>query len=362
MKKILIAIAGVFTVGALAFGGYRCWNFNTTITNDHTIGIIEKHNTELLEDIQREEVQKSFGIKELLFIEWGHNPDFIYKKVPGANLSVTSFHVIDDSRVAFLSNSTSELIVVDSKIGNTIKKFNVEFAPRDFVYENERYYVLHERAVSVYDFDGQLTSTYPFGSKYVGVERILKVDNSIFLMLPSGNSLLIKSNKKGSEQVEFHGWMVNENYSFEAMFPSKNQYLIKLTDKEMRVIEKVYTNEKKIAGVFPIGISNNKLYIDVQIFVKEIPISVERRLIGIQINENELGKVILNQRIPDCYYVLSNKDFEVGYDGEIYQMITSPKGIHVFSFSKMDKETLHKFPDWLEKIKYHFNDNLIKVD
>ena len=80
--------------------------------------------------------------------------------------------------------------------GKRIKNFPVAFAPRDFSYDKNKFYVLTEYKIDVYDESGKTINSFDFNRKYVGVERIARYNNSTYLILPSGNSLLVESNNQ----------------------------------------------------------------------------------------------------------------------------------------------------------------------
>ena len=96
----------------------------------------------------------SYSVKSVSKTNW-NSPDGIpFKKVPGFNLGVASFEVMDKNRIAFLSDASGEILISDRADGKTKVKFPVGQAPRDFVYEGGNFFVLGESQVSVFDEKG----------------------------------------------------------------------------------------------------------------------------------------------------------------------------------------------------------------
>ena len=91
-----------------------------------------------------------YSVEQVNFIKW--DPDFgiPYNQVPGANLGSTSFAILDENRMAFLCNSTAEIVTTDKTNPNVITKFKVCVAPRDFIFDNDHFYVLSEQVESLF--------------------------------------------------------------------------------------------------------------------------------------------------------------------------------------------------------------------
>lgn len=76
--------------------------------------------------------QAYFDVEELSLTKWNLDDGIKYKQVPGANLGVVSFDDLDSKRLAFLSNSSNEIVIVNKNDGRAIKRFKIFYASRDF--------------------------------------------------------------------------------------------------------------------------------------------------------------------------------------------------------------------------------------
>lgn len=305
---------------------------------------------------------QSFNVLQLTMSEWNTPEGIPYKQVPGANLGVTAFHIMDQNRIAFLCNSSNEIIITDLSSGKAIDKFQVSFAPRDMVYENNKFYVLSEYEVTVYDNAGNELVKYPFPMTYQGVERFIRFNDATYLLLPEGNSLMIEDCGESVEPVVFKGIITEEGCLITLQITGNNSYSIKILFSNNKTAEKVYTTDKKTAGVFIVGATKDRVFLDVQTFISENPIAVERIITAIELNNNELMGIVTETIVPQSYYVISNKDFYVSKNGNIYNMMTSPQGVSVFSLTEAKSEKAQGYPSTLTDNQYNSNDNLIKID
>lgn len=306
----------------------------------------------------------SLNVQELSLTKWDSQEGISYKEVPGANLGATSFEVMDDNRIAFLANSTSEIIIANQASGKAIKRFDVSFAPRDFSYSDGYFFVLTGSRVVQYHESGNAVNTFSFPESYAGVERLARYDHATYLLLASGNSLMIESNGHSIESHERKGWITGAGHFVETQLNGGNSYSIRITTGDATSYEKELVTDKMVAGVYVVGSTNNRLALDVQTFISEAPVSIERSLVQIELDSDGIGPIVTTTRVPDCYYVLSNKDFSLKEDGTLLNMVTSPEGVFVFSLSEASTlgTARNYYPYLIAQTTYHFNDHLVQVD
>jgi len=303
-----------------------------------------------------------FNISRISKSEWNTPDGLPFSQVPGANLGATSFVIIDKNRIAYLCNSTNEIIITEKSTGKSIKKFQVSFAPRDFVYENGIFYVLSEYEVTLYNETGNMLKKHPFPNAFQGIERLVRNNDATYLLLPSGNSLMIENRGISIKPVEYDGIITGNGQFITTQIGGNNSFSIKVRNSDDSIFEKSFSTDNKVAGVFVVGATDNRVIIDVQTFISENPIAVERVVESIDLGKNRLGDIINRSKVPDCYYVISNKDFYISETVTIYNMMTSPKGIFVFSLTETNSEKSNGYPASLIETKFHPNDNLIKLD
>jgi hypothetical protein len=304
----------------------------------------------------------NFDISQLSVSEWNTPSGLPYSQVPGANLGPTSFQIIDEKRIAFLCNSTNEIVITNKSTGKSIERFPVSFAPRDFVYEKGIYYVLFENNVISYDEKGNELGKFPFPSEYQGVEKITRNNDATCLLLPSGNSLMIENSGSPIKPVEYNGIITETGQFITTQLTGNNSYSLKVQDSGNRTFEKTFTTDKKVASVYVIGATNDRIVLDVQTFISENPISVERTVASVDLSQRGLGDFVNSSKVPDCYYVISNKDFYLSENGNIYNMMTTPEGVFVFLLTESKSDKTEGYPSSVAKTEYRSNDNLIKLD
>lgn len=304
------------------------------------------------------------SVKEISQTPWNVQTGITYKQVPGANLGPTSFEVMDNNRIAFLCDSNNEIIIVEKSNGKAIKKFNVSLAPRDFSFSNGNFFVLTENEVIKYDAEGNVINSFPIPYGYYGIERLTRYNDATYLLLPSGNSLMIESNGYSITDNEKEGWITSAGNYVITRISGNNTYYIKVTTENRNTYEKIFSTVNKIAGVFVVGSTNSLIVLDVQTFISENPVTVDRMIVNIDLSNSGLGSISAHTKIPDCYYVLSNKDFSLLQDGTVYNMITSPQGVYIFSLTNenalLKTQNIQGYPTHITETKYHFNNYLIK--
>ena len=216
--------------------------------------------------------------------------------------------------------------------------------------------------LSKYDEMGKEIDKFSIPASSIGVERLANFDSSTYLLLPSGNSLMIESNGHLIVPQEKEGWITGSGLFVKTNIIGGKQYAIRILKNNYKIFEKTYITDKKVAGVYVVGATNNRLVLDVQTFILENPISVERNIIVINLDSIEFGTVVTRIKVPDCYYVLSNRDFAFVSDGYIYNMLSAPQGVFVFKLIETKSDVTQNYPSFLIQMKYHFNDHLIQVD
>lgn len=313
---------------------------------------------------QSQPLPAAFDVQQISSTPWNIPDGIVYTQVPGANLGATSFEVLGSNHIAFLCNSTSEITIVNAADGKAIQRFPVAFAPRDFVYDKGEFYVLSQLQVDVYDESGNIVNSFTFPQKYAGVERMARCNGSTWLLLPSGNSAMIEANGQMVEPKEFEGWITSSGNRISTKSVGENTFTTALFTASGGKSESVFQTDKKVAGVYMVGVTKDRIYLDVQTFLSENPIRVERKIESVEIEGLSINKKIASIKAPDVYYVLSNKDILVSAEGKLYHMITDEEGVFVFSLSEIDKgkEPIHHYPEVLSKKTYHFNDHLLNMD
>jgi len=305
---------------------------------------------------QNKQVDANWNVQEVSTTKWNSPDGLPYMEAPGVNLGVTSFEVIAETKIAFLSNASNEIIITDKSTGKMIKKFPVVFAPRDFVFDNGLFYVLDEKLVTVYNEEGKQVKQLSFPNTYLGVERLARFNSATYLLLPSGNSFKIETAKENT------GWITSAGHFVVTKLNGDNSYSVKVITTGGKSFEKILNTDKIVAGVYVVGATKNRIYLDVQTYISQSPISVERKIVSVELTTKGVGAVVASIKVPDCYYVLSNNDFHVSAAGSLLNMITSPQGAFIYSLIEVRSGKVIGYPASLVTTKYHFNDHLMQVE
>ena len=304
--------------------------------------------------------RNTFSVEEVTHLNWGNNPQKVhYAQLPGFNFGVTSFEVIDNNRIAFLSNSSHEIIIADAQKNEISYRFTVKPFSRDFIYENGLFYVLKNYNVTIYNTQGETINSIDYSRDILGVVKITRFNNETYLILPSGKSVKIESNGNEVTSEETKGVITEKGNLVSSYISGTNTYTILFSNSEKRTIENTFTTNEKVAGIFFVGQTENTLIFDLQTYLSESPISVKRELIEISIGDGLQGLNTID--IPTMYFVSTKKDFEVTSQGNIYHMITAPKGVYVFKLNSSPNIQIG-YPEYITSKEYHYNNHLIHVD
>lgn len=355
MKKVLLILAVALT-GVLAFAAIKWYSKHIDADVSETQMEQPVQNSDNSDNPTSSKID--WNVMQVAFSKWNTPKGIPYIQVPGANLGAISFDILDLQRVAFLSNATNEVIIVDRSNGEATQKFPVVTSPKDFIYDSGFFYVLSENSISIYDTEGKSINQFNIPAKYLGVERLTRYASSTYLLLPSGNSLKIESNGK-SVTEEVKGWATQNGDFVFTRLSGDNTYSINLT-RGSESWSHDFTTDKKVAGVFVGGSSPTRLILDVQTFISENPIVVERHFVAIELTSQGIENTIVDIKAPDVYYVLSNKEIYMTKSGEVFNMVSAPTGLYVFSLVEK-AGTVNGYPVSLNE-KYHFNEHLVKVD
>ena len=301
-------------------------------------------------------------VEQISQTNWDTQKGIAYVKVPGANLGAVSFAVLDDRRIAYLSNSTNEVIVVDRTSGEAVSRFDVGPAPRDFVFSNDSFFVLFENSVIRYDEAGKSIGRFGFSRPLRGVERLMRFGDATYLLLPSGNSFIIESGGRSVAGGETAGWMTGSGRRVVTRIGPNREYSATVIEPNGQSRQARFIADRKLAGVFVVGATDKRLVLDVQTFRSEAPVSVERTLVVIELDVDGVGPIVAKIRLPESDFVYSNRDLMLGAGGEVLNMVASPDGAFFFGLTEAEDAAGLGYPPQIARVRYHYNDDLLRVD
>ena len=302
------------------------------------------------------------NVTEVCKSPWNTPTGIPYAQGPGYNQGITSFAPLEDNKVAYLSGATSEILIVNCNTGQINSRFAVPFAPRDFVYDNGTFYVLSEYLLSMFTVTGLKISDIKYSTEFVGVERIERANNETYLQLPDGSSIAIESDGKPIQRNKKFGWVSRDgSRSYLSLVTGTNSYSVEYDRTDGTSAIQKFTSDKKVAGLYFLGTSNGEVWIDLQTYIAEVPIRIERTLIGIDFSGTP--KIVSSIALPNIYYVFTNRDIIANPKG-VFDLVTAEDGVHLFLLNHVTnaKSHINGYPKSLLDHSYHYNDHLMQVD
>ncbi len=297
----------------------------------------------------------AWAVEPTLSVGWDEVSGVPYSQVPGANLGAVAFAVISDTQIALLCNNVNEVRVFSTTSNDLLQKFTVGFSPRDIVFLDSTYYVMFDHQITVHSAEGQIRDTIPIPSDVRRFTRLAVIENAVWLWLSSGNSLLIQKDGIAVKE-ERVGWI---GPTGDFIYARITDGLADVALNGTRENESIrFGMSKKIAGIFPIGLEQDRIILDVQTFIAENPVEIERHYVAVAVGAGDVTML----KAPDVYYVHSDRDILQDGRGGIWNMVTAPDGVHVFRLNACANAPCIGYPQDLMELEYHFNYHLLKLD
>ncbi len=164
---------------------------------------------------------------------------------------------------------------------------------------------------------------------------------------------VVKPDKKFSFLVENKTQKYSEHFKVVSL--NKNHAEISVTNNDGGFKIDLNHYENNLGCMQIIGADKyNRLYLDVDLIVKEIPLEVDRQIWIINYSGEKLGKI----NIPTHYFTSIHKDLILDKNGIIHHMISSHDGIYIFKWDIPDiipKDYNGKYPKKFQK-HLHYNE------
>ncbi|MBK8148496.1 MAG: VCBS repeat-containing protein [Acidobacteria bacterium] len=300
------------------------------------------------------------AVDGLFSVGWNAGSGVAYERRPGVNLGVISFDEAGGERIALLANAADEIVVIDRRSGALIKRFAVANGARDLVFDGGIFYVLADERIVAYDERGKQISETPVPEAGRGTERIARYGGETYLLLPSGNSLKVDPRPFGASEDE--GWITATGAFVSTALTGGDSFAVRVAGGEFAGFRLPYARGGKLAGVFVIGATPDRIALETQTFISENPVEVERQLLIIKLGGKTPVGIAAELRLPDTAYVLSNRDLKLADDGTVLNMVTAPAGAYLFALREATEGQPTQYPDFLGRSHYHFNKDLIRVE
>mgnify|MGYP005850095331 CR=1 FL=1 len=291
---------------------------------------------------------QSLNVTEIFTKNWSATDAPQKRLEPDGQYSFTSYEVLQSkNEIAFLSSVSSEIITYDITTSRRKKVIQIEVAPNDFTYYENTFYVLYDKAINLYKYNGELIETIKLPKAFDNEHDMRVIDGNIYILTADEKTFRVSNND--FEEVSDH-WIFNSNSRVHVTVNREGTFTIRGNNKGENFSGEVNLHSR-IASVVPIGIIGDKVYLRFEKFISESPIKVEPRLVVYSIAS---GNIVHNQKLPDVFYTYIKNDFEYSND-KLYHIISSPNNIQLFELAHNIHSGNKNYPVELLNQQYHYN-------
>jgi len=299
-----------------------------------------------------------YKYEKLADFEWNNKSGFETKLTHSGNYAILSFEILDNNRVAFLSN-VEKNIKIYSKDGKFLNAFDLDFIPEDFVYNNNKFYVLSNYSIYEFNDSGALIKKYSVNKEFKFINRLSAFKNDLYVLTSDEKSYPVIKNSLYLDTIsqinnETNGWLLSENFKCKTIKLSNNTFSLQISNQKNLNLEKIYDLDKKLATATILGKYKSKLFLNIEYFKNEAPIKIEREILVYSLTEKEIVNKI---KLPNMNFIYMKHDIKINDNGIFYFIATPKKGIlyQLFYDEKLNKDIVPNF-----KEEYHYNEHLLR--
>ncbi|MBL7086800.1 MAG: VWA domain-containing protein [Candidatus Cloacimonetes bacterium] len=300
-----------------------------------------------------------YKYEKLADFEWNNKSGFETKLTHSGNYAILSFEILDNNRVAFLSNVEKD-IKIYSKDGKFINAFDLDFIPEDFVYNNNKFYVLSNYLIYEFNDSGALLKKYSVNKEFKFINRLSAFKNDLYVLTSDEKSYPVIKNSFYLDTIsqinnEINGWLLEENFKCKTIKLSNNTFSLQISNQKNLNLEKIYDLDKKLATVTILGKYKSKLFLNIEYFKNEVPIKIEREILVYSLTEKE---IVNKMKLPNMHFIYMKHDIKINDNGAFYFITTPKKGIlyQLIYDEKLNKNIVPNF-----KEEYHYNEHLLRI-
>ncbi|OFY97595.1 MAG: hypothetical protein A2309_14645 [Bacteroidetes bacterium RIFOXYB2_FULL_35_7] len=282
---------------------------------------------------------------QIFTTNWDEQNGIPYHQSFDMNTGFHSFTTDEEGRSAFLLKQDNLIRVFQN--GNKIKDIEIVSGAKDFCFYQDNFFILYQNFIAQISMYNNTVEYYKISGK--DFEKISVSENLMYLYSSSQKTSVYNAKNKSEflfikEKILFS----NHTEIFSEKISNHNFTL------QFNKIKKNFHTVKKLASAVVAGYSNNKIYLDVQYIVHEIPLKAEREIWIIPTSINGFSENISIVKIPDCYYIYVKNDILVNENGCFYSL-TTPFGIEIHEINETTNILL---PAQYEGV--HFNNLLLE--
>ena len=296
------------------------------------------------------------NIKEVTSFSWNKTSGLPYIQDYSGNYGIDVYTEINENQYAFLSRTEKKIFVFNSSTKQKIKEIELSFFPIDFAYADKHYFVAGTENFYILTDEGKVISKRFIADK-IKFTQALKVINSILYLID------IKQNtwsfdKKGYLEKQ-PGIILNENMRARLLKLNDNQFKLIVYRKNNKIFSEIITDKSHLGTVQILGLSNNKIIVEVQKITQEIPLKVDRY---VKFFSTDNLREQLSVKLPDVQYIYVKHSVAVNKNNVDF-LITTPKKASIYKLTGLNgKNNIVSFPDKLYDFSYHYNQHLLKLN
>ncbi|MEA3447530.1 MAG: PKD domain-containing protein [Bacteroidota bacterium] len=294
------------------------------------------------------------NIKQTFSLDFNSKSGLTYHQGYDRNSFSEVFTLVDDNVYAFLSQSEMKIILFDINKNEKSGEIFLDEPVYDMTYYNSQFWLTGKQDVFVLNNKGELINKISYKKSMPYIDKIIFNNGNIYFCDPAQNSYRI--DQKGFIKTE--GIPLNDgSFGFVSREEKSDIRFTRIINDNIQKAWQ-YTSDKKLGTVKIIGSSADKVILDVQYIVQEVPLKVERSIFILDISGE---KIALEEKIkmPNVYYTYIRRDMLV-HDHTLDIMISTPQKNMIYSVDldhTSAKESL-LFPQELYLYSYHYNNHL----
>lgn len=296
-------------------------------------------------------------IEKIVEFDWNTADGLKFENSFDGNYSFSSFQIIDNKQIAFLSNMERKIKVFDLKTGKFVSEFVTTSVPYDFAYNNRKFYVQTNNSILIFNFDGILVKQINYPKTIYDIERIQLIDNDLYILIPNGKSILIAKNDEAIENVEYKGWIFMPDTFCNVVKMSDYAFQIEILNSNGILLQKQFpVADIHLLSVKPTQFEKNLLYIDIEYFNESEPLKIHRKIWCIDTKSTSAVNSVTIY-LPDIYFTSQKHDIVIE-NNQYFHIVSAPEKCYVMKhiFDAENKISELKYPSYLLDRQYHYND------
>ncbi len=265
----------------------------------------------------------------VLNLNWGEQGQAVgIRQAPEGLYGPAAFRVIDD-KILILDNQNGLLKIFENKQLN--EQLPIHSLSDDFLYFSNNNYIILENNQIFRIEKGNRELIYNPPARQI-IRSIKTVENqTVGINLADGTNIT-KNLSDGHMSAAADGHLSQNKRLIETVKKDRRSGKIRILDQD-GAIDTVLTLDfpaNNLASIQFVALDNrNRLYLNIEKFKNEVPLSIERELRVITLTGRELAAF----NLPTRGYARTFRDLYIDPSGSVYQMITTEQGLEILRWT-----------------------------